>query len=151
MSDDVDDFLAHYGVKGMRWGKRNASTIAEAAGLSSGKAPLNKQGQLKRPDYVRSVMLGSWSNSKKRYTDPQALKTRTAAGKLFAAALIGSVGASALAGAASMSKSASTSAGLAIASQMLSKGAGAVGTAGLITGVIGVRQERVARATAATP
>lgn len=26
MEDDVDDFLAHYGVKGMKWGQRKTST-----------------------------------------------------------------------------------------------------------------------------
>lgn len=31
MTDNVDDFLAHYGVKGMRWGQRKASISGVSA------------------------------------------------------------------------------------------------------------------------
>jgi hypothetical protein len=34
MTDNVDDFLAHYGVKGMRWGKRNAAIPGVSARTS---------------------------------------------------------------------------------------------------------------------
>lgn len=29
MTDNVDDFLAHYGVKGMKWGQRRATRVQE--------------------------------------------------------------------------------------------------------------------------
>lgn len=31
--DDVDDFLAHYGVKGMRWGRRKRRDDGDGGGL----------------------------------------------------------------------------------------------------------------------
>lgn len=34
MTDDVDDFLAHYGIKGMRWGQRKASIPGVSAKTS---------------------------------------------------------------------------------------------------------------------
>lgn len=34
-SDDVDDVLTHYGVKGMRWGHRNAKTVGSTGGKGS--------------------------------------------------------------------------------------------------------------------
>lgn len=36
---EVDDFLAHHGVKGMRWGKRKPPTAGESNGSSGAKAP----------------------------------------------------------------------------------------------------------------
>lgn len=146
MAAEVDNFLEHYGVKGMRWGKRNASTIAEAAGLSKGVTPRDKTGGIKTPSYARAAIVGNWANSKKRFTDPAALKTRTAAGKLAAVAFVGSVGSTALGVIAATSKNSSVAAGASMASGILSRGAGAVGTAALVTGVVAVRQERVARA-----
>ncbi|QFG09118.1 hypothetical protein PBI_SPORTO_10 [Arthrobacter phage Sporto] len=40
MGDPTDDFLAHYGVKGMRWGKRKAGTDVEVSSKSK-KAPID--------------------------------------------------------------------------------------------------------------
>lgn len=34
MAKSVDNFLAHYGVKGMKWGKRRAASNAPASGYS---------------------------------------------------------------------------------------------------------------------
>ena len=34
MTDEVDDFLAHYGVKGMKWGVRKAASSVVSAGSS---------------------------------------------------------------------------------------------------------------------
>jgi len=36
---DVDDFLAHYGVKGMKWGTRRAVKLAERSAAGSEKTP----------------------------------------------------------------------------------------------------------------
>jgi hypothetical protein len=34
MTDDVDDFLAHYGIKGMKWGQKKASIPGVSAKTS---------------------------------------------------------------------------------------------------------------------
>lgn len=34
MTDEIDDFLAHYGVKGMKWGVRKAASSVSSAGSS---------------------------------------------------------------------------------------------------------------------
>jgi hypothetical protein len=36
MTTEVDNYLEHYGVKGMRWGKRSASSSSGSASSSSG-------------------------------------------------------------------------------------------------------------------
>lgn len=47
MTKDVDEFLAHYGIPGMRWGKRNASSDSGSSGKGSSskeeKAPKAKK------------------------------------------------------------------------------------------------------------
>lgn len=39
MSDEVDNFLAHFGVKGMKWGKRKGENSSVTAGASLAQAP----------------------------------------------------------------------------------------------------------------
>jgi hypothetical protein len=39
MTDAVDDFLAHYGVKGMKWGVRKATKLAERSASNSESTP----------------------------------------------------------------------------------------------------------------
>ena len=38
MNDDVSDFLAHYGVKGMRWGKRKSASSSSETPKKTGKS-----------------------------------------------------------------------------------------------------------------
>lgn len=49
MSDDVDDFLAHYGVLGMKWGHHKSPATMESVGGNTPPKPLSS-----RP-IVRSV------------------------------------------------------------------------------------------------
>lgn len=147
MTDQVDTFLEHYGVPGMKWGKRKAtSTVAESLGLSKGATPRDKQGNIKKPSYARELLIGTYSNSKKRYTDPKALATRTRAGKLAGTSLLLSVGSMGLSAIASGSKNPSVSAGAAMAGNLLGRAGGVVGLGAAVSGVVAVRQERVARA-----
>lgn len=144
---EIDEFLAHFGVKGMKWGKHNASsTIAEAAGLTSGRTPRDKNGNVKKPSYVRELALGTWSNSKKRYTDPDALALRTNAGKLAGTALLTSLSGTAIGALGGASKNASVSAGLGAVSSLLNGASGLIGTGALVLGVGAVKKERAARA-----
>lgn len=144
MTTEVDDFLEHHGVKGMKWGKRKAPTIASAAGLTKGKKPLDKAGNLKKPSYGRELV-GQWTNSKDRYTNPQALGNRTRAGKLAGSAALLSIGGTALNVVAGTSKNPSVQAGAAMAGKFLGSAGSIVGTGALVTGLVAVRQERVAR------
>lgn len=147
MADQVDEFLEHYGVPGMKWGKRKAtSTVAESLGLSKGATPRDKNGDIKKPSYAREALIGTFYNSKKRYTDPRALATRTRAGKLAGTAALLSVGSTALDIVAGSSKNPSVQLGAAVAAKYLGGAGSIVGTGALITGLGAVRQERVARA-----
>lgn len=147
MTTEVDAFLEHYGVPGMKWGKRKASsTVAESLGLSKGATPRDSNGNIKTPSYAREALVGQWANSKKRYTDPKALATRTRAGKLAGTAALLSIGSMGMNAIAAGSKNPSVQLGAAIAGKYLGGAGSIVGTGALITGLGAVRQERVARA-----
>lgn len=64
MSDRIDDFLAHYGVKGMRWGVRKEY---EPVGRDPGKGDDGESGQPANPSTPPSSGGGSGSR-KKDYT-----------------------------------------------------------------------------------
>ncbi|ADD80907.1 gp016 [Rhodococcus phage ReqiPepy6] len=61
MSSDVDSFLAHYGVKGMKWGVRKKSS-GESSGGSSEEHPVrdhNGKLSLKNPKVRRAAVVGA--------------------------------------------------------------------------------------------
>lgn len=51
--DSVDDFLAHYGVKGMRWGKRKASALRRGHQLN--KASRRKDSAQRKADLKKAT------------------------------------------------------------------------------------------------
>ncbi len=135
MSDDVDDFLAHYGVPGMKWGKRKASA-----------GPVDKQGNLKAPSHARTLLLGVAGNSKKRYTDPAALAKRTQAGKNMRRGLMLSIGAVAVNTIGGASSNPSVKAGAEVVGSLLSIGGTAVGVTGIVQSLKANSMETTARA-----
>ena len=48
MSEEVEDFLAHYGVRGMKWGKRKASYDDGSSGSGSSGEPKQRMSQKKK-------------------------------------------------------------------------------------------------------
>lgn len=131
MTDEVDDFLAHHGVPGMKWGKRKAQ----------GSSSLADKG----PSYARAALLGAVGNSKARFKDPKALKQRATAGKLFAGAIASSLAGTALSAVAASSNNPSVRSGASAAANILNLGGSAVGLASLATGITAVTTERKAR------
>lgn len=123
--------LTHSGVKGMHWGQSKA--IAKAANTVNGaKAPTN----------TRNILLGAVGNSKKRYTDPAALKKRTAAGRSFAASLLLSVASATV---TTIGKATDNDA-LSITGNILAKGAGVVSVVSIAQAVDATNTEKAARA-----
>jgi len=131
MTDKVDEFLEHAGVKGMKWGKRKA--VDPSAGP-------------KNPSYARAALLGAVGNGKGRFSDPKALKQRSTAGKLFATSLASNLASTGLRSIAAGSNNPSVKAGAALASNILSVAGLGTGLASLATGVSSVTTERAARA-----
>lgn len=60
MTIDTDDFLAHYGVKGMRWGRKNASGTVDSASSGSSNSP-GGESEKKRlsPETKRKLAIGA--------------------------------------------------------------------------------------------
>lgn len=127
---EEDDFLEHYGVKGMKWGKRKSSAELASEGPSTGRA----------------LLLGAYGNSKKRYTDPVALKKRTAAGKNATASLLLYAGHQAANAIANNTSNPSVALGANIASGLLGLGTAATGIASGVQTGQSIKIERAARA-----
>lgn len=57
--DDVDDFLAHYGILGMKWGKRKQrETSTKTSGASKDKKPLSRNQKLAIAGGIGAAVLG---------------------------------------------------------------------------------------------
>lgn len=130
MATEVDEFLAHYGVAGMKWGKR------KAAAPSTGP---------KNPSYARAALVGAIGNGKSRFTDSKALKKRSTAGKLFAATIAANLASTALTSISVGSNNPSVKAGAAVASKLLGAAGAGTGLASLGLGISAVKTERAAR------
>lgn len=113
MSEVTEDFLAHYGVKGMRWGKRQSSGDVEVSRKSKG--PIDK-------DKLRSARKDLYGDVKASYNGKQ----KTLAGAAIAASIFtgGSVG-SVVVG-AQMMRGAGFSKGKTMATAILGGAPGAV-------------------------
>ena len=61
MTDDVDDFLAHFGVKGMRWGRKNASGTVGTSSSSGSNSGSSEETEKKRmsPETKRKLAIGA--------------------------------------------------------------------------------------------
>ncbi|QPX62474.1 acetyltransferase [Arthrobacter phage Truckee] len=85
--EEVDDFLAHYGVKGMRWGKRKDSKPREKANLyTASRSTTMKNGmQLElegRKNPLPSRLIAAMSPSfAKRLNESHAFKLKSPDGK----------------------------------------------------------------------
>lgn len=70
MTDEVDDFLAHFGVKGMKWGKRKQAVLAADAKILEARS--NQKARKARVSKSISeldkfdVSKGPWSKAEKR-------------------------------------------------------------------------------------
>lgn len=82
MPDVTEDFLSHYGVKGMRWGKRQSSGDVEVSRKPK-KGPIDK-------DKLRAARKDLYGDVKSSYNGKQ----KTLAGAAIAASIFtgGSVG-----------------------------------------------------------
>lgn len=130
MAEEVDNFLEHFGVAGMKWGKR------KAAAPSTGP---------KNPSYARAALLGAVGNGKGRFSDPKALKQRTTAGKLFVTSIASNLASTGLKALAEGSNNSSIKAGADIASNILNVAGAGTGLASLGMGIYSVTTERAAR------
>lgn len=98
MSDRVDEFLSHYGVKGQRWGVRNKSSSAAPASADGSKV-----------EKIRTTAKSSGTNAlsnkqlqtaidrmrlEKQYSELASQTATKSAGQKFVTALIGDIGGS---------------------------------------------------------
>lgn len=124
--------IYHYGVPGMKWGKRKASSSTPTK---------NQTGSKDTPSLARAALVGGIGGFQKktRYTDPAALKKREQAGKILTASIVTS-----LAGVA-VSSLGANNANVALVGRLLSA-AGSLGSTGAIaTNISATMDERAAR------
>lgn len=59
MTIDVDDFLTHYGVKGMKWGVRRDRNNRKASGGSGQKPKISRERKIQRVKTAATLALGA--------------------------------------------------------------------------------------------
>jgi hypothetical protein len=80
MSDSpTEDFLEHYGVKGMHWGKHKSSSAVEVH--KPGKAPINK-------DKLSAARKDLYGGLKAQYSNKHGKISKTKAGAMIATHLL---------------------------------------------------------------
>lgn len=126
-----DEFLEHHGVKGMKWGKRKADGSVKQVTDSGGGFGKTESGV----SQLRNLTFGAAGNSKKRFSDPEALARRTASGKQ----LLGAIGVSVLGTSVgllgSRSGNPAVQAGTQLINNGLQAGASVVGVVSLVNAV----------------
>ena len=55
MSEQTDDFLSHYGVQGMKWGKRKGGSGGSSGGASGGKKAFKADVKAARKEIYKSA------------------------------------------------------------------------------------------------
>lgn len=83
MSDDVDNFLAHYGVKGMKWGERRAHT-KNMRGLDKAERKKNREQHTDEVDGARARIKSGEAKQTYKAAKVQYKKDREVIGKVAA-------------------------------------------------------------------
>lgn len=112
-----EDFLAHHGVLGMHWGQHQ---------------------------FAKAAALGLYGN-KKAYSDPEAIKKRTKAGKLRVAAVITGVGGIVISKLSKASNNEYIHEGGRIIGGLATTVGGGLATGAYVNGLQGVAKENAAR------
>lgn len=116
MPDVTEDFLAHYGVKGMHWGKHKSSSGKEVEVSRTKKAPIDKDKlRAARKDIYSDVKAGMSSKGQKTLTGAAIAGTLLGGGPI-ATQIVG----------AQMMRSAGFSKGKTVATAILGGAPGAV-------------------------
>lgn len=93
MSTTADDFLSHYGVKGMRWGKRSGGGTAVAERPASGDHKQVAKLRAKRPSEMSNEELRALTNRMNLEQQYSRLNPSAAVkGRNYVAAAIGTAG-----------------------------------------------------------
>lgn len=133
MTDILDtgsDYLAHYGVRGMKWGRRKARPIGDF---------------FNNPSAAKALLLGSYGR-KSSYTDKKALKKRVIAGRLRIAGWSTTIAGTAISSIAqNPNLSDSAKLGTAYIGQIVGNVGKAALLAGTITGAVAANQEKKSR------
>lgn len=118
MSDNpTEDFLEHYGVKGMHWGKHKSSGSSVEVARKPAKAPINQ-------DKLSAARKDLYSGLKKTYSNKHGNVSKAKAGAVITAGLLGSTAANQIVG-VQMMRSAGYSKGKSVAMGILGGAPGA--------------------------
>lgn len=128
----IEPEIIHYGVPGMKWGKRRAQSGGDA---KEAKMPT-------KTNYALTGRMGKVD----AYKDPAAKAQRVTAGKLRLAALGGSVLGASLSVVSNASGNPAVKAGAQAVSSMLSLATAGVTTAAQVNGYQAINKEQASRA-----